>query len=334
MPELPEVEVVRRGLLPYTVGRTIIGVEVLDPRIIRRQGGGADRLRGALHGSRLTALVRRGKFLWWRLADEAGEETGEALLGHLGMSGQLRVRTPGPSPGQTLPPESDGPAPDPLRHRRLTLHLDDGGAIDLIDQRLFGGIWTSELIPGGDGAPAGAGSPDALIPLDAAKIARDVLDPAADLPAIARRLRTRRAAIKTLLLSQELVSGIGNIYADEALWAARARYDTPGAALSQRRTHTILRETAAVMERALGAGGTSFDALYVDVDGRSGYFARSLAVYGRDGELCPRCARLIRRAMHQGRSSHYCPRCQRPAVPLGVSAAPPVRRKDSSDSHR
>src|SRR5690625_2019236 len=309
MPELPEVEVVRRGLLPHTVGRTITEVEVLDPRIIRRQVGGADRLRGGLEGSSLTALVRRGKFLWWRLADEDGAELGEALMGHLGMSGQLRVRTPGPSPEQILPPESEGPAPDPLRHRRLTLHLDDGGAIDLIDQRLFGGIWTSELVPGADASLAGAGSPDALIPTDAAKIARDVLDPAADLPAIARRLRTRRAAIKTLLLSQDLVSGIGNIYADEALWAARARFDTPGAALSQRRTHTILRETAAVMERALQAGGTSFDELYVNVDGRSG--SNHTDVYARHGMPCSRCGAIIVREKFMGRSSHFCPVCQR-----------------------
>lgn len=321
---------VRRGLLPRTVGRTITAVEVLDERIIRRQGGGVDRLRAALLGSRLTALVRRGKFLWWRLADEHGEETGEALMAHLGMSGQLRVRTPpaDPAPTQVLPADSEGPAPDPLRHRRLTLHLEDGAAIDLIDQRLFGGLWTSELIPGQDSAPAGLGSPDELIPRDAAKIARDVLDPAADLPAIARRLRTRRAAIKTLLLSQDLVSGIGNIYADEALWAARTRFDTPGLALSQRKTLTILRETGIVMERALQAGGTSFDALYVDVDGRSGYFARALSAYGRNGEPCPRCATLIRRTLHQGRSSHYCPRCQRPAAPSGASAAPRRTRKD------
>src|SRR5699024_5393237 len=268
MPELPEVEVVRRGLLPHTVGRTITEVEVLDPRIIRRQVGGADRLRGGLAGRSRPGLGGRGSFLWWRLADEDGAELGEALMGHLGMSGQLRVRTPGPSPEQILPPESEGPAPDPLRHRRLTLHLDDGGAIDRTDQRRFGGIWTSARGPGADASRAGPGSPDGLFPTDAATIGRAVRDPDADRPAPARRLRTRRAAIKTLLLSQDLGSGIGNIYADEALWAARARFDTPGAALSQRRTHTILRETAAVMERALQAGGTSFDELYVNVDGR------------------------------------------------------------------
>ncbi|MGP5918422.1 bifunctional DNA-formamidopyrimidine glycosylase/DNA-(apurinic or apyrimidinic site) lyase [Brachybacterium alimentarium] len=316
MPELPEVEVVRRGLAPRTVGRTIEAVEVLDSRIIRRQVGGVDRLRGALVGTRMTAVVRRGKFLWWRLADGpdaaegAGADTGEALMGHLGMSGQLRVRTPGP---MSPPLDSEGPASDPLRHRRLTLHLDDGTAIDLIDQRLFGGLWMSPLEPSADGRLAGLGSPDTLLPEATSGIARDLLDPAADLPSIARTLRTRRAGVKSLLLSQNIVSGIGNIYADEALWAARTRYDTPGTELSQRRALSILRAAGEVMERALAVGGTSFDALYVNVDGRSGYFARSLAVYGREGEPCPRCGNLLRRALHQGRSSHYCPRCQRPA---------------------
>ena len=312
MPELPEVEVVRRGLEPRTVGRTITALELLDPRIIRRQHGGEDRLRAALVGSRLTAVARRGKFLWWRLADADGAETGEALMGHLGMSGQLRMSTPGALPAPAVT-GSEGPASDPLRHRRLSLHLDDGARVDLVDQRLFGGLWTSPLLEAADGALAGVGSPDALLPEGAAHIARDLLDPAADLPAIARALRGRRSAVKTLLLNQEIVSGIGNIYADEALWAARTRYDTPGNALSQRRALAILRAAREVMERALEVGGTSFDALYVNVDGRSGYFARSLSAYGREGEPCPRCGSTMRRVMHGGRSSHYCPRCQTPA---------------------
>ena len=316
MPELPEVEVVRRGLEPRTVGRTITGLELLDARIIRRQPGGADRLRAALLGSTLSAVVRRGKFLWWRLADGAGAETGEALMGHLGMSGQLRIGTTGAVATAPTAP-SEGPASDPLRHRRLSLHLDDGTRVDLIDQRLFGGLWTSELVETPDGALAGVGSPDALLPADAAHVARDLLDPAIDLPAVARALRGRRSAVKTLLLNQEIVSGIGNIYADEALWAARTRYDTPGAALSQRRALTILRAAREVMERALEVGGTSFDALYVNVDGRSGYFARSLNAYGREGEPCARCGGTIRRVMHQNRSSHFCPRCQRRSVPAG-----------------
>ncbi|WP_114855679.1 bifunctional DNA-formamidopyrimidine glycosylase/DNA-(apurinic or apyrimidinic site) lyase [Brachybacterium sp. YJGR34] len=310
MPELPEVEVVRRGLEPRTVGRTVTALEVLDARSIRRQRGGEDRLRAALLGARLTAVVRRGKFLWWRLAEAGGAESGEALMAHLGMSGQLRLRTAEGALAVAAEP-SEGPAADPLRHRRLSLHLDDGAVIDFLDQRLFGGLWISDLVPAADGALAGAGSLDALLPQDAAHVARDLLDPAADLPAIARTLRARRAGIKSLLLAQDLVSGIGNIYADEALWAARTRYDTPGQALTQRRALAILRAAREVMERALAVGGTSFDALYVNVEGRSGYFARSLNVYGKEGEPCPRCGSTIRRVTYQNRSSHFCRSCQR-----------------------
>ena len=327
MPELPEVEVVRRGLAERAVDRTITGLEVLDARSLRRQSGGEDRLRAVLLGARISAVVRRGKFLWLRLADGTtadgptadgavsdgagpdGAETGEALMAHLGMSGQLRLTT-----GEALTPAretSEGPAPDPLRHRRVSLSLEDGSRIDLVDQRLFGGLWASPLVPAPDGLPAGEGSPDALLPEAAAHVARDLLDPAIDLPEVARRMRTRRAPVKALLLDQALVSGIGNIYADEGLWAARVRDDTPGTALSQRTAHALLRETADVMRRALAVGGTSFDALYVNVDGRSGYFARSLAAYGKEGEPCPRCGTAIRRRAFAGRSSHFCPRCQR-----------------------
>ena len=301
MPELPEVEVVRRGLEPRTVGRTITALEVLEPRSLRRQAGGEDRLRAALVGSRLTAVVRRGKFLWWRLAEPGGAEAGEALMAHLGMSGQLRMSTPGATTAPSVE-LSEGPASDPLRHRRVSLHLDDGARLDFVDQRIFGGLWTSPLVEASDGA---------LLPEDASHIARDLLDPAADLSGIARALRSRRSAVKSLLLNQEIVSGIGNIYADEALWAARIRYDTPGTALGPRQAPALLRAARDVMERALAVGGTSFDALYVNVDGRSGYFARSLNAYGKEGEPCPRCGTAMRRVMHANRSSHFCPRCQR-----------------------
>ncbi len=310
MPELPEVEVVRRGLEPHVLGRRIVQIDVLEPRSLRRQRGGAEHLRAVLLGQRFHALARRGKFLWARLEGADGAETGEALLVHLGMSGQLRVRKPHEAV-TAADAASEGPASDPLRHCRLSLHLDDGTRVDFVDQRIFGGLWTSDLAPTSDGHLAGLGSPDHLLPVDLAGIARDVLDPAVDLPAVARRIRERRSAVKTLLLSQDVISGIGNIYADEALWAARTRYDTPGEALSQRRAHQILTEAAAVMRRALAVGGTSFDALYVNVDGRSGYFARSLNAYGKDGEPCSRCGKLMRRTVHQGRSSHFCPRCQR-----------------------
>lgn len=334
MPELPEVEVVRRGLGPHAVGRTIIGVEIRDPRSARRQAGGASGLEQMLVGTTVTAIARRGKFLWWRLADPDGADTGHALMTHLGMSGQLRVRSraavpahdaasPGAAAPDAAPPDvdlpadlrapapSEGPASDPVRHLRIRLALDDGAHVDFIDQRLFGGLWTSPLVTADDGRTSAWGSPDDLLPRDAAHIARDVLDDAADLPAIARAIRRRRAPVKSLLLAQDLVSGIGNIYADEALWAARAHHATPGQALSQVRAHRILRACRAVMERALAVGGTSFDALYVNVDGRSGYFARSLEAYGREGEPCSRCGTTLRRQVRSGRSCFFCPRCQR-----------------------
>ena len=297
MPELPEVEVVRRGLAPHVLGRRIDRVEVLDARSLRRQPGGPDRFVAALEGAQVRDLQRRGKFLWWRLADASGQELGEALMTHLGMSGQLRVRTDAQA------------AASP--HRRVTVHLDDGTVVDFVDQRIFGGLWLSPLEETADGLPAVVGARDALAPADVRHIARDLLDPALDLDGAARALRSRRAPVKTLLLQQGIISGIGNIYADEGLWEARTRFDTPGQALSQRRALAVLRGAADVMERALAVGGTSFDALYVNVDGRSGYFARSLAVYGRTGQPCPRCGTPIRREVLGGRSSHYCPRCQR-----------------------
>ncbi|MFC0673319.1 bifunctional DNA-formamidopyrimidine glycosylase/DNA-(apurinic or apyrimidinic site) lyase [Brachybacterium hainanense] len=325
MPELPEVEVVRRGLLPHVIDRTIQDVEILEPRTVRRHAGGPRDLVDQLRGTRVTGLVRRGKFLWWRLGAPDGGDPGVALMTHLGMSGQLRVRgldPAGPDPVQDLPPgpvdgpmaaiaASTGPRSDPLRHRRLTLHLSDGTDVDFIDQRIFGGLWTSPLVPTGDGAVAGQGGDDALLPEDAAHIARDLLDPAADLEAIGASIRRRSASVKSLLLNQAVVSGIGNIYADEGLWAARIRYDTPGERLTRPRVRTLLEETSAVMRRALAVGGTSFDDLYVNVAGRSGYFARSLAAYGREGEPCARCGTAIRRESFMNRSSHFCPVCQR-----------------------
>lgn len=322
MPELPEVEVVRRGLLPHVLGARITRASVHDIRSVRHQVGGPQALLAGLAGRTIDALARRGKFLWWRLCEPDGTPSPQALVTHLGMSGQLRVRahsaaamptTDGAAPAAPAPFE--GPAPDPVRHLRIRLDLQhaDGrsAAVDFVDQRIFGGMHLSRLEGEPDGPAAGEGSPDGLLPAAAAHIARDVLDPHLDLAGTVEVLGRRTAPIKALLLDQRVISGIGNIYADEALWAARVRYDAPAGALSRRRLTTVLEETASVMRRALAVGGTSFDALYVNVDGRSGYFARSLAVYGREGEPCPRCGAPIRRRTHRGRSSHVCMRCQR-----------------------
>ena len=339
MPELPEVEVVRAGLARHVVGRTVTGVEVLDPRPLRRQDGGAQAFVDRLTGRTVTAAVRRGKFLWLPLDD------GRALSAHLGMSGQLLVRgtttaaasEPDPEPVSaaaflTDPSAQHGGRPVDLsateqpryvrdistsaRHLRVRLHLsgDAGGAVlDLVDQRMLGGLHVVDLTPTDDGAPGGMGDPRPLLPTDATHIARDLLDPALDLTGptgVVVRVRASRRAIKTQLLDQGLVSGIGNIYADEGLWEARVHGLRLGTALDTRGVARILESTAEVMRRALEAGGTSFDTLYVDVEGAAGFFARELGAYGRQGLGCHRCGATMAREALGGRSHTYCPRCQ------------------------
>ena len=295
MPELPEVESVRAGLARYLIGRTIEAVEVLDPRPLRRQVGGPEAFVHALIGRTVRAAVRRGKLLWLPLDDD------RALSAHLGMSGQFRVDAP------------DAPL---ARNTRVLVDLDDGTQLRFVDQRMFGGLHVTDLVPTPDGAPGGAGSPDALLPADAAHIARDLLDPALDRRGAVARVRSSGRAVKTILLDQRVVSGIGNIYADEGLWAARLHGLRPGSWLGPRVAARLLEQTAAVMERALAAGGTSFDALYVDADGAAGFFARELAAYGRAGLPCRRCGAPMRVETIGGRSHTSCPRCQsRPRRP-------------------
>lgn len=272
MPELPEVEVVRRGLECHVVGRTIGEVAVLHPRPIRQHSSGLVGFRADLIGRAITAVRRRGKYLWLVLEDE------DALLVHLGMSGQFRV-------------DPDDAA---HRHTRVVFDLDDGRRLSFVDQRMFGGF---VVVPGG-----------AVLPVP--HVARDPFDPEFDADVVARVMRARRTTIKRALLDQRLVSGIGNIYADEALWAARVHYDTPTSALDQRQARGLLNEAAEVMNTALAAGGTSFDSLYVNVNGESGYFDRSLHAYGQEGRPCERCGTPIRREHFMNRSSFSCPRCQ------------------------
>ena len=203
------------------------------------------------------------------------------------------------------------------RHLRVRLHLapidgdaSDGAFVDLVDQRVFGGLHVTDLVPTSDGAPGGRGSPDALLPDDARHIARDLLDPALDRRDAAARMRSSGRAIKTILLDQRIVSGVGNIYADEGLWAARVHGLRPGKRIGPRVVERLLARTAAVMERALAVGGTSFDSLYVDADGAAGFFARELSAYGRAGLPCGRCGAPMRVEAVGGRSHTSCPRCQ------------------------
>jgi formamidopyrimidine-DNA glycosylase len=274
VPELPEVETVRDGLARHVVGRTIESVTVFHPRPVRRDLRGPVGFAAALTGRRIEAARRRGKYLWLPL------DSGDALLGHLGMSGQLLVQQPG--------------HPDE-RHLRVRFDLGDL-QLRFVDQRMFGGLSLSE---GG-----------AELPPEIAHIARDPFDPEFDDDLFVARVRRRTAGVKRLLLDQTLVSGVGNIYADEALWHARIHGDRPGERLRPTDVRRVLAQARAVMGAALVQGGTSFDALYVNVNGESGYFDRSLHAYGRAGEACDRCGTPIRRVEFMNRSSFFCPRCQ------------------------
>ncbi|MFE9723313.1 bifunctional DNA-formamidopyrimidine glycosylase/DNA-(apurinic or apyrimidinic site) lyase [Streptomyces sp. NPDC005794] len=281
MPELPEVEVVRRGLERWTAGRTVEDVEVLHPRAVRRHLAGGGDFAARLRGLRFGTAMRRGKYLWVPL-----DEAESSLLGHLGMSGQLLVQ-----------PES---AADE-KHLRIRIRFDDalGTELRFVDQRTFGGLSLHENTPDG--------LPDVI-----AHIARDPLDPAFDDTAFHLALRLRRTTVKRALLDQSLISGVGNIYADEALWRSRLHYERPTATLTRPRTAELLGHVRDVMREALDQGGTSFDSLYVNVNGESGYFDRSLDAYGREDEPCHRCGTPMRRRPWMNRSSYFCPRCQRP----------------------
>jgi formamidopyrimidine-DNA glycosylase len=275
VPELPEVETVRRGLEQHVGGRTVESVQVLHPRAVRRHLAGAPDFEAALAGRSLDAARRRGKYLWL----SAGED---GLLAHLGMSGQLLVG----EPSRPLSP-----------HVRIRFAFSDGGPdLRFTDQRTFGHM---AFVPGG-----------AELPGPIAHIAPDPFEAAYDARTVATRLRARRTGVKRALLDQTLVSGVGNIYADEALWRAGLHWARPTETLNGPEVSRLLAAVRDVLGEALAAGGTSFDALYVNVNGQSGYFDRSLAVYGRENLPCPRCGTPVRRDAFMNRSSYTCPRCQ------------------------
>jgi formamidopyrimidine-DNA glycosylase len=275
VPELPEVETVRRGLAEHVAGRAVDEVEVLHPRAVRRHAAGAADFAATLRGRILDAPLRRGKYLWLPVGDDA-------LLAHLGMSGQLLVG------------ESDRPLSPHVRVR-FTFR-DSGPDLRFTDQRTFGHLLFS---PGG-----------AVLPAVIAHIAPDPLEAAFDRAAFAVRLRARRTGIKRALLDQGLVSGVGNIYADEALWRARLHWARAADRLRGPDVNRLVDAVQEVFADALHVGGTSFDDLYVNVNGESGYFDRLLAVYGRAGQPCPRCGAPVRRDAFMNRSSFSCPVCQ------------------------
>jgi formamidopyrimidine-DNA glycosylase len=278
MPELPEVEVVRRGLQAHVVGRTITAVRVHHPRAVRRHEAGPADLTARLLDARITGTDRRGKYLWLTLDD--GDF---ALVVHLGMSGQMLLGTV-PNAG----------------HLRIAAVLDDGTTLSFVDQRTFGGWQLADLV-NVDGS---------VVPVPVAHLARDPLDPRFDIDAVVNVLRRKHSEIKRQLLDQTVVSGIGNISADEALWRAKGNGARIADTLTRPRLTAVLEAAAEVMGDALAQGGTSFDSLYVNVNGQSGYFDRSLNVYGREGEPCRRCGAVIRREKFMNRSSYYCPRDQ------------------------
>ncbi|TDW31198.1 bifunctional DNA-formamidopyrimidine glycosylase/DNA-(apurinic or apyrimidinic site) lyase [Cryobacterium psychrophilum] len=312
MPELPEVEVVRAGVEPAVTGALVAGVEIFDERSLRRHDRRTGSFTEQLTGRRILGAVRRGKFLWLPL------DSGRALVVHLGMSGQVLLRTPGSAIDRHLRIrlclESVSPQVLPP-----TAWPDDGAAgelwFDFVDQRVFGSLVIDNMVPTTDGAAggfagSGAGPWSALVPSQVAHISRDPIDPAFSQSAFFAGLARKKTGIKRALLDQTLISGIGNIYADEALFAAGLHYKTPTASLSPAQAAELLAALRAILQRALGEGGTSFDSQYVNVNGQSGYFAHSLEVYGRQGTPCSRCGTTLVRESFMNRGSHLCPSCQ------------------------
>ena len=341
MPELPEVETVRAGLAEHSVGRPVRAVRVVDARSLRRHLPGPAHFEAALTGRALRGAYRRGKYLWLTLSEADGTLADEALVVHLGMSGQLLVRD---EPGGDSGNESEARAAfdEQPRHLRVALELGPAGAAGgaastnrastgqrllFVDQRIFGGMFLSPLVPDVPAAvAANKTAPDEmgqsevperfLVPQAVKHIARDPLDTFFDPAAVRRKFLRTSSGIKKVLLDQSVISGVGNIYADEALWRARLHYAKPARTLSAAQTRDLLEAVTRVLRESLAAGGTSFDALYVNVLGESGYFERSLNAYGRAGEPCHRCAEagrttLMVREPFQNRSSYRCPHCQR-----------------------
>jgi formamidopyrimidine-DNA glycosylase len=297
MPELPEVETVRAGLAQHLVGARVKNIEVLDARSLKKNLGGVAGFLTELTGSTIQTVVRRGKFLWLPISDS------RAMVGHLGMSGQILVRTPDFAPdGQT----------------RVVIEVEDSQGNDLeirfVDQRLFGGLAIDELVPTSDGGLGGF-SPEAQsgkqIPATVAHIARDLLDPDFNSAAVAERMTKKNSGIKRVLLDQNLLSGIGNIYADESLWFAKLHYDKLASAISKKKHLELIEIAAEVLRKAVAQGGTSFDEQYKNVNGESGYFSQSLHAYGQTGIPCTRCGTPIKREAWANRGSHFCPKCQK-----------------------
>jgi formamidopyrimidine-DNA glycosylase len=309
MPELPEVEVVRLGLEPALVGSTIQSVTIFEPRSLKRHDARRGDFVAMLEGRTVLSAERRGKFLWFPLDSGDAQNPPEALVAHLGMSGQVLLRAPDVTPDRHL------------RIQYQVSHPIQGElAINFVDQRIFGSMAVDELVTQLVGRNLGSSESDRsdgmggerLVPSQAAHIALDPVDRLFDDDAFVARLRKKSTGIKRALLDQTLISGLGNIYADEALWASRLHFDKASDTLTLKQARNLLAEVRHVLTKALAEGGTSFDAQYVNVNGESGYFSHSLNAYGQQGKPCPRCGTELRRVSFMNRGSHYCPRCQKP----------------------
>lgn len=281
MPELPEVEVVRQGVNQWIVHRTIATVEVFHPRATRRQVGGQQDFINRLKGRTVHSAQRRGKYMWLVLDDA------QAVVIHLGMSGQILIQEP---------------TANFEKHLRIRwTFADSGRAMHFVDQRTFGGMHIEEIVTDKRGV---------VVPESISHIAQDPLEQHFNEAEAIEAIMRRRTEIKRLLLDQSIISGIGNIYADEALWRSGIHWATPAQLLGRSALATLLRHATEVMQEALAQGGTSFDSLYVNVNGESGYFARGLNAYGRAGQPCHRCQTLLVRDRFMNRSSFRCPKCQ------------------------
>lgn len=291
MPELPEVETVRAGLAGYLPGATVTGVEVHDVRSLKRHPGSPADFVKTMTGAKFDSVVRRGKFLWLPISG-----TDIAMVGHLGMSGQMLIRDPG-APADKL--------------NRVTINFAEPVEFRFVDQRIFGSLALDKLVATADGGAGGFGSTLALIPSQAAHIARDPLDSLFDERAVLAKLAKKNSGIKRVLLDQGVVSGIGNIYADEALWRTKLHYDTPASSISKAKASELFENVREILAKAVEAGGTSFDEQYKNVNGEAGYFEVSLNAYGMTGRPCPRCGTPIKRENWMNRGSHFCPKCQK-----------------------
>jgi formamidopyrimidine-DNA glycosylase len=307
LPELPEVETVRFGLSQYLTRSRVNAIEVLDARSLKRHVAGPIDFVTTLENAQILAVVRRGKFLWMPLLLGNQTVATHALVGHLGMSGQMLIRNANAEPDKLT---------------RVVIHLlsELGEEIEFrfIDQRIFGSLQIDELVSTADALPGGftdvpveSSSWANQIPRSAAHIARDPLDVNFDEKSVIAQMRKKSSGIKRVILDQGVLSGVGNIYADEALWASRLHYDVAASALSAKKLQTLVREINRILREAVAAGGTSFDEQYKNVNGESGYFEVSLNAYGQTGSPCNRCGRAIRRDSWMNRGSHFCPRCQK-----------------------